>query len=789
MPIVVNNNPLFGSQWYLKNTGQRGAPGVDINVTEVWSDYTGKGIVVAINDDGMDLSHPDLAGNILQNLVYDSGRKTTGEGFVSNADNSHGTVVGSIIGMLNNGEGGIGVAYGVRLVPHLTIGTGSGGDSAAVFSANLAANVHVSTNSWGSDPAFSENFSASQGSAADQAWGTAMLAAITTGRAGLGMVIEVSGGNERGNKADTALSNFTSARYTIAVGSVDHLGKPTEYSTPGASLLVTAPGGVASEPQSVNAGFGVVSADVAGAKGYNTTEGTGGDYAFNSQGTSYSGPMVAGVTALMLEANPKLGFRDVANILALTARQTDAGNASWVTNAGTDWNLGGMHFSRDFGYGLVDAKAAVHLAESWQLAAATAANWRSVQSGTDNEQAAIPEGGINGHAVKVAVASNVRIERIEVDLEIDASAPGQLRATLTSPGGTTITLFDQPLSKALKDGAPDAALSDTAWPGVFTIGVTAFLGESSAGTWTVQLFDMVTGVTATYKSVAVRAWGTEIGTGNNYVFTDEMSGARDLSDAAGIDTINGAALSAAAIIDLGAGATSRLGKGEVRLGANTTIENAIGGDGADTLTGNAQANVLRGNRGDDAINGGAGVDIAQYTFSKAQYTITKTGSGFTVKDNGNSEGIDSLTGIERLKFADGLFALDVGSDGIAGQAYRIYQAAFNRTPDAGGLGYWIGVMDGGSSLSTISGGFINSTEFRAAYGSAPTNEQLVTRFYQNILHREPEKAGYDFWVGVLNGNHAPLADVLAAISESNENQVAVAAIIGNGFGYVPFGGV
>ncbi len=160
-----------------------------------------------------------------------------------------------------------------------------------------------------------------------------------------------------------------------------------------------------------------------------------------------------------------------------------------------------------------------------------------------------------------------------------------------------------------------------------------------------------------------------------------------------------------------------------------------------------------------------------------------------MKDNVGSEGLDILAGIERLKFADGLFALDVGPDGIAGQAYRIYQAAFNRTPDAGGLGYWLGVMDNGVSLKTISGGFINSDEFRTAYGTAPTNEQLVTKFYQNILGREPEKAGYDFWVGVLNGNFAPLPDVLAAISESNENQLGVAAIIGNGFGYIPFGGV
>lgn len=780
---LPESSPLFASQWYLKNNGQRGAPGVDINVVPVWKDYTGKGVLVAVNDDGMDLSHPDLAANIALDLVFDTARLTTGQGFVG-TDNSHGTVVGSVIGMVNNDIGGVGVAYDVRLAPAWAFG----GTSANLFGSNLAIGAAISVNSWGSDPAFAENFSATNGSAADQAWGAAMLKAVTEGRNGLGMVIEVSGGNQRETNADAAMSNFTGARYTIAVGAMDNLGKVTDYSTAGAALLVSAPGGVADEAgQSVNTAYGIVSADISGEKGYNTNAGAAGDYAYQNQGTSYSGPMVAGVAALMLQANPKLGFRDVSNILALTARQVDASNASWVHAAGSSWNMDGMHFSRDYGFGLVDATAAVHLAESWNMAAATAANWRSVQGAAQAQPTQIPE-STDGIAVGIVVSQNIGIERIEVDLELDASAPSQLKATLTSPGGTTVTLFDQPMTRSVVNGALDMSVPETAWPGVFTIGATAFLGETSSGTWTLRLFDKVTGTVATYQSATVRAWGSDLGNDSNLVFTDEFSGVRTLTDNAGSDTVNGAALSAALMIDLGAGAKSTLGRGELTIASGSVIENAIGGSGADTILGNEVANLLRGNRGDDTLDGKGGLDMAQFTGARANYTIVKTSTGFSVTDKAGSEGVDLLAGIERLSFSDTLYALDVDPSGTGGQAFRIYQAAFNRTPDAGGLGYWLGVMDHGVALTDIASGFIGSAEFKTVYGAAPTNRDLVTKFYENILHRAPEQAGFDFWFGVLESNAAPLAQVLASISESNENQVGLVGVIGNGFAYMPFTG-
>lgn len=779
------NDPIFSSQWYLVNTGQRGAPGLDINVLSAWDKYTGKGVVVSVNDDGMDLTHPAMVANLLTNLTYDVGRDTVGQGFVD-ASSDHGTVVGSIVGMAgNDGIGGVGVAYEAKIVPATAFGSSAGeGSTAKLFLANLAAGAAVSVNSWGKDPAFAENFGAS-GSQADQDWGAALLRAATEARNGLGMVIEVSGGNERGNNADTALSNFTGNKLTIAVGAVTSTGLATDYSTRGASLLLSALGGVGSEDQSADSGYGIASADIQGANGYNKTDGIAGDYAYQNQGTSYSGPMVGGAAALMLQANPKLGFRDVSAILAMTARQVDVGNSSWTLNASSDWNLGGMHFSRDFGYGLLDVSAAVRLAESWNQTSATVANWQSAEGKSATASGSIPDNDAAGFTAIANVANNVRIDRVEFDLNLTATNPSELSATITSPGGTTITLFDQPLTRDISNGAPDMSTPESAWPATFTIGATAFLGESSAGTWTLKLTDKVTGEEASFNALTVRAWGSTITANSQYVLTNEFSKTNaTLTDTSGIDTVNAAALATGTQIDLRAGSTSKVGSGQFTIAASSVIENAIGGLGADTITGNDTNNVLRGNAGDDNINGGAGADMAVYTSARSAYTVTKTATGLSVRSA--DEGTDTLVNVERLQFSDATIAMDIVGNG--GQAYRIYQAALNRAPDAGGLGYWINVLDSGVSLTSVAQGFVTSPEFVSLYGANPTNVELVTKFYSNVLHRTPDTDGLNYWLGILDSNALSVAGVLAEFGESPENQAALVGVIGNGFVYTPLGG-
>lgn len=101
--------------------------------------------------------------------------------------------------------------------------------------------------------------------------------------------------------------------------------------------------------------------------------------------------------------------------------------------------------------------------------------------------------------------------------------------------------------------------------------------------------------------------------------------------------------------------------------------------------------------------------------------------------------------------------------------------------------YWMSLLDKGVGLATIAPCFVASNEYRAAYGDNPGNNALVTRYYQNILGRAPEQAGPDYRVSVLDNKLASVAEVLAAISESPENIEGTAAVIGNGFGYTPYG--
>jgi hypothetical protein len=143
----------------------------------------------------------------------------------------------------------------------------------------------------------------------------------------------------------------------------------------------------------------------------------------------------------------------------------------------------------------------------------------------------------------------------------------------------------------------------------------------------------------------------------------------------------------------------------------------------------------------------------------------------------------TLANVERLQFSDQMVALDI--DGTAGQAYRLYQAAFDRAPDKAGLGYWISMMDQGVSLQQAADGFVNSPEFASLYGANATDAQFVTALYQNVLHRAPDQAGYDFWMHSIQ--IVSRAEVLTDFSESAENHAQLIGTIENGIAYQHWG--
>jgi len=176
--------------------------------------------------------------------------------------------------------------------------------------------------------------------------------------------------------------------------------------------------------------------------------------------------------------------------------------------------------------------------------------------------------------------------------------------------------------------------------------------------------------------------------------------------------------------------------------------------------------------------GGAGLDKALFAGLRSESTISNNAGVFQVK---GVNGQDVLVDVERLVFTDTAVALD--TTGNAGQAYRIYQAAFNRAPDQSGLGFWINSLDTGNNLTSVASGFISSPEFQTLFGTNPSDSTYVSALYNNVLHRPLDQAGYNYWVATLQSQSKPA--VLIGFSESPENILQVTGAIQNGIDYVP----
>jgi Ca2+-binding RTX toxin-like protein len=201
------------------------------------------------------------------------------------------------------------------------------------------------------------------------------------------------------------------------------------------------------------------------------------------------------------------------------------------------------------------------------------------------------------------------------------------------------------------------------------------------------------------------------------------------------------------------------------------------------VTGTAGNDHLVGGAGSEIIDGAGGLDVLTYSGGHARYSVTASAGGYTIVDLQGNGGTDTVSNVERLVFDDAHVALDIS--GVGGAVYRLYQATFNRTPDLGGLGFWISVGDTGATVEGMAQGFVGSAEFVNTYG-ALNNAAFVTQLYANVLHRAPDAAGLAFWTSVLDGGSSRSGE-LAGFSESPENQAALIGVIGNGFAYTPYG--
>jgi Ca2+-binding RTX toxin-like protein/subtilisin-like proprotein convertase family protein len=605
---------IFTDQWYLN----------DINVLPVWKDYTGKGVRIAQFETGMpfstgpevfDYRNPDLQPNVDQSWIADPNANITQEA------SNHATLVAGVMVAARNGEGAVGVAYDAKLSGHYIQGTGLEINALTTEVSNALAtfkNYDVVNNSWGTSSDFLFNV-LPQGTLE-----VGVANAVAQGRNGLGTAIVMAGGNDRQNGGNTNYNALTANRAVIVTGAINAQADistltigSAPFSNPGASILVSAPGSNVASTSSIL---------------MNNDGSVFGNSTSTVQGTSFATPVISGVVALMLEANPNLGWRDIQQILALSARKVNDPNTDTVWNTANNWNGGGMHTSHDYGFGDVDARAAVRLAETWQ-GSHTSYNERNLANGEGsmyggaNLGIAIGDGAVVTRTL--AIGAGLRAEHVDVSLDVTHTNWGDLTVELIAPSGTISKLAANPGTSATNAGGDVGTGRLT-----FTFDTTHSYGENAQGNWQLRITDRTGRGTGTLNGWKVDVYGSDLNEtatsmatsgqapvisaiGNNqYFYTDEFASTvtapgvtrNTLTDTnGGVDIVNASAVSTGSTINLNNGTTSTIAGRNLTINGN--VEWALGGDGNDTITGNALSNRLQGGRGNDVLNGGDGLDL------------------------------------------------------------------------------------------------------------------------------------------------------------------------------------
>ncbi len=507
-------------QWHLLNDGTvAGTLGNDLNVAGAWAaGASGAGVNIAVVDSGMDMTHPDLLQNLRTNIdvdVLDNDANPSAESvLVSGRDaEAHATMVAGIAAARgDNGFGVTGVAYragiiAVRLITGVPISNSQKAKALGWLTtdATLTAGnrTDVSNNSWGPDDNGIDNGAIAD--APSSLENAAMAAGVSVGREGKGAVYIFAAGNGRSAGDSIDFDGYASNRLVMAIGASNATGHVASFSESGFSLFANAP---------VDDMVGMASTDRQGLnKGFNLAASPAGDYTTTSQGivgTSFAAPQAAGVVALMLEKNPALTWRDVRHIIARTAVQIQPAASSWRTLPAPPGSSTPLHWSHDFGFGRIDASAAVAAADplTWVLLPAQSEPLQA----TSTVQQAIPDGtGVAvGGDMQVIVDAHFRVEEVEFAMAVTHADQSQLKYSLISPAGTRTDIVGRPL-----DVTP-------ARTRVFT--TLAHWGEGANGTWRVEVADRITGTAGTVDGVAISIFGYRDNGASGNSTTNESSG-------------------------------------------------------------------------------------------------------------------------------------------------------------------------------------------------------------------------------------------------------------------------
>lgn len=486
--IAGPSDIYFSQQWSLINIGQSGGtPGEDVNVMPVWSENIyGNDVLVAVVDDGADLRHPDLIPNVAEGLSHNYNDLTTNpitEHSSCDLASCHGTAVAGVAVGAINGIGMVGVAPKAKLAVYNFILSDQADATEQDAMVRNAAVTGVSNNSWGPGGGGTGDFRPSSA-----AWRAGIDTGLSTGRGGKGINYFFAAGNgaqsilDESKLGDTSNQNGYANYYGVsAVCAVDHKGIVTFYSESGANLWVCGPS------HGFQSTRGILTADMIGdALGYNQdgvrSELSNRDYSHQFSGTSAAAPAVSGVAALVIDTRPELSWRDVRIILARSARKNHPSSTGWQQNgASPPYNI---HY--DYGFGVVDANAAVQLAKIWTPVSA------NLESFSQNAAVNIPiddAGAIASSSITVAGSGIDRIEYVEITTNITHADWGNLvidlkRSGAGSPATASRLLLNHHCSD---DGMTEVNCTVTG--NTFRFGSTRHLGEAADGVWTLEVRD------------------------------------------------------------------------------------------------------------------------------------------------------------------------------------------------------------------------------------------------------------------------------------------------------------
>ena len=459
---VSAGDPLYVCQWHLKNEK---ISGEDINVEPVWAEsINGTGVNVAVVDDGMDHYHEDLSANVDTSRNYDY----TGRGDVYDSFEHHGTATAGLIAARDNNIGVRGVVPRATIYGYNFLANSSSLNEVDAMGRNRDLTA-ISSNSWGGvdGPGLVQ---------VSALWEAAVTTGVEKGYGGKGTFYAWAAGNGGDNGDNSNLEEYTNFYAITPVCAVNDSGIRSDFSELGANLWVCAPS------NDLRAGYrGIVT--IENSDRYQNTFG----------GTSASTPIVSGVAALLRDANPELTWRDLKLILAASARKNDPDNSGWEDGAfkyGS--NTGRYHFNHEYGFGVVDAKAAVDLSKEWTTVPPleSATKTRSVNR-------RIFDAPASGATDTLTLTTDIAfIEFVEVRTNFQHSSFRDLEIELESPAGKVSTLV----------GPYETDIGLPLY-GEFRFGAAKHLGENPNGTWTLRVTDRVSGVSGTLDSWTIKVYG------------------------------------------------------------------------------------------------------------------------------------------------------------------------------------------------------------------------------------------------------------------------------------------